>query len=278
MKNKFILLLTLVTNIFSCPGWLSWFCGSDNPIASIVVSTFMAPIDALMDIAQQINNTTTITPLPTPIVVPQSCSSTGSSPNPFFASNGSACQIPAPQCCYENPKPARCTGCTMDCLIASAESSLAAGGLPILGLDVTGPKGADGKWPVIGQTYIKNSSGAYVNNSCVFYGPYSPSNNITSSSSNSMTGLLHFGNTCGSLTPFYTYIAKCLEDGKIDTPSTGYGRAYNNKVFFNNANVTFGGTSVNPIQCMACGTTGTISSCTVVNGSNNLYPTYGNCN
>ena len=287
MKNKFILLLALVATQFTTiHGWSLWewvtqaadtVAAAADTVAAGVVSAadtvaagvtsayntvaagvtsaatavaapiegvIMGPIDALMDAAAINNVTTNTTPPAIPTSPPTTCASTGSAENPYYTAVGCGSKT------------------TVNCLLASANQSLSAGGLPIVGLRVTGIE-ENGKWPVIGQTYIKNSSGLYVNNSCLNGTPYSPNNN--------MSGLLT-GNSCGTLTPFYTYIAKCLEEGKIDTPSTGYGRAYNNKVFFNNAGATLNDQTVNPIQCMACGTSGTISSCTVFNDDNNPYP------
>lgn len=223
-----------------------------------------------------VNNVTSITPPATPGSTPSNCFYDIKGTNPFFASNSSACQTQTPQCCYENPKPAGCTGCTMDCLLASANSALAAGVLPILGLTVSGNK-IGRIYPVEVDVFLNAGSGNYTssvlnNRACGVSGSNCQCLSYPFSSGN-MSGLLT-GNSCGTLAPFYTYITNCLEEGKIDTPSTGYGRAYNNKVFFNNVTagqVLFNGEPVNPIQCMAC-STGSISSCTVVNDPNNKWP------
>ena len=226
-----------------------------------------------------VNNITSITPPAAPGSTPSHCYYDIKGTNPFFASTGSACKTPAPQCCYENPKPAGCTGCTMDCLIASAVSALAAGVLPILGLTVSGNK-IGRIYPVEVDVFLNagsNSSGAEVytssvltNRACVASGGSCPCPSYPFSSGN----ISDLKSSCGTLAPFYTYITNCLEEGKTDTGT--YGREYNNKVFFNNNGATFIGKqgeqqSVNPIQCMAC-STGSISSCTVVNDPNNKWP------
>lgn len=246
--------------VASNPGLASVLSSTDNvlsnlgnsPVIQWINNSIGAPIGALIEgtnitTGSSINNNTTNqTPTAIPTSPPITCVSTGSSENPYYAAVG-------------------CSGkTTVQCLLASAEAALLAGGLPILGLRVTGPEiGGSGKWPAIVQTYI-NPSSPYVNNSCVSGAPYSLFN--------SMAGLCD-NSTGSALQPYFSYITNCLEEGKIDIPSTGYGRAYNNKVFFNNANATFNGQTVNPIQCMACGTTGSISSCNVVvNDANNPYP------
>ena len=235
-----------------------WSNVGSSPAMQLIINNVGAPIGALIEgvsttTGSTINNeTTNQTPTAIPTLPPITCVTTSSSENPYYDVVG-----------CKNLK-------TVNCLLASAEAALLAGGLPILGVRVTGPQVTEDVWPAIAQTYIMNSSGnssgsLYVNNSCVSGAPYSPNSGMAASLCNNSTGSV--------LYPYFSYIANCLQEGKIDTPSTGYGRAYNNKVFFNNAGATFNGQTVNPIQCMACGTTGSISSCNVVvNDANNPYP------